>query len=68
MHRMPEDDPSILDTLAAAYAEAGRFEEAVISARRALDLAQSLELADLADEVQARLALYESGRAYYARP
>gem|GEM_PF-6290310 len=66
--RMPEDDASILDTLAAAYAAAGRFDEAVISARRALDLVESLELVDLATEVRARLALYESGRAYYAQP
>src|SRR5208282_4761389 len=33
------DDPMILRTLAAAYAEAGRFPEAVSTAQRALQLA-----------------------------
>lgn len=50
-------DPALLDSLAAAYAEAGRFEEADSTARRALDLARRVRPA-LAGSIEARLALY----------
>jgi len=53
--------PEILDTLAAAYAEAGRFTEAVATARRALALASESGNAALAETLKARLALYENG-------
>jgi tetratricopeptide (TPR) repeat protein len=53
-------DPAILDTLAAAYAEAGRFPEAVETARQALTLATE----PLAAELKARIALYEDKRAF----
>ncbi len=53
--------PEILDTLAAAYAEAGRFAEAVQTARRALELASESGDASLVAALQARLALYKSG-------
>ena len=48
-------DPSMLDALAAAYAETGRFPEAVQTARRALDLAAQ----PLIPALKARLAMYE---------
>jgi len=51
-------DRATLDTLAAAYAEAGRFPEAVQTARQGLALATEL----LADDLKARIALYESHR------
>jgi tetratricopeptide (TPR) repeat protein len=51
--------PAHLDTLAAAYAEAGRFGEAVNAARRALSLANESGIA-------ARLKLYEAGTPYRA--
>jgi len=53
-------DPLSLDTLAAAYAEAGRFDEAAATAREALELEARRGTADraLAD----RLSLYTSGR------
>ena len=35
-------DPTVLDTLAAAYAEAGQFDEAAETARKALRLAQKV--------------------------
>lgn len=57
-HHLPE----ALDVLAAAYAEAGRFAEAVAAARRALELAS----ADLARRIAARLELYRSGRPFRA--
>jgi protein O-mannosyl-transferase len=55
-------DPLSLDTLAAAYAEAGRFDEAAATAREALELETRRGRADraLAD----RLSLYASGRKF----
>jgi len=49
------NDPRMLDSLAAAYAETGRFREAVETARRALDLAGQ----PLVSALKARIALYE---------
>jgi tetratricopeptide (TPR) repeat protein len=57
-------DPHYLDTLAAAYADAGRFDEAVPVAREALSLAQSNNDATLATQLAARLALYEKGQPF----
>ena len=56
--------PAILDTLAAAYAEAGRFPEAVTAARKALKLATQQHNQVLANAVQTRIALYEAGKPY----
>lgn len=52
-------DPRALDVLAAAYAEAGRFDEAVRAATSALDLASGAEARQAAER---RLALYRAGR------
>jgi len=54
-------DPAVLDTLAAAYAESGRFDEAVQIARQALDLAARQRHAGLEKLFRARIALYQSG-------
>jgi len=51
-------DPVVLDTLAAAYAEAGRFDDAVRTARAALELARNDS--GLAGSISARLAHYEA--------
>ena len=53
-----------LDALAAALAEAGRFPEAVETARKALGLAQASGQQDLAKEIAARLKQYEAGRPW----
>jgi protein O-mannosyl-transferase len=53
-----------LDTLAAAYAAAGRFDAAVVAAQKALELARTASRAKLAQEIEGRLELYRSGRAY----
>jgi Flp pilus assembly protein TadD len=45
----------MLDALAAAYAEGGRFQEAVETARRALELAPQ----PLVPALKARLAMYQ---------
>ena len=56
------NNPHYLDTLAAAYAEAGRFDDAVRTARRSVELAAADPAA--AAEFRQRLALYESGKPY----
>jgi len=53
-------DPAILDTLAAALAEAGRFPEAIETTRQALALATEQNAQPLAEELKARMSLYES--------
>ena len=57
-------DGNVLDTLAAAYAEAGRFEDAVAVLTRALAIA--IQTADEASvgPLRTRLELYESRRPF----
>ncbi len=55
----------MLDTLAAAYAEAGWFPEALAAARQALQLAEQQNNQRLAGALRARLALYEAGKPYH---
>jgi Flp pilus assembly protein TadD len=56
--------PVAFDVLAAAYAELGRFPEAVETAQRAVSLATSQNNPALADHIRARLRLYQSARPY----
>lgn len=56
-------EPSVLHTLSAAYAAAGRFEEAVTIAREALRLAESRSDAALAETIRKEIPLYQSRRA-----
>jgi Flp pilus assembly protein TadD len=56
------DDPAMLSILAAAYAEAGRFPEAVRTAEKAGRLAASAGNRTLASQIHARLELYKSGK------
>jgi tetratricopeptide (TPR) repeat protein len=60
--------PEILDTLAAAYAEAGRFPEAVTTAGQALHLADAQANAALAESIRDRLKLYETNSPYHEKP
>ncbi|MBA3974009.1 MAG: hypothetical protein C0504_07300 [Candidatus Solibacter sp.] len=53
-------DHQALDALAAAYAAAGRFNDAAATARKALDIAP----AAVAASIRQRLSTYESGRAW----
>jgi Tfp pilus assembly protein PilF len=53
-----------LDVLAACQAASGRFDDAVRSARRALDRARERGADAYAEEIRARLSLYEAGRPY----
>lgn len=56
--------PELLDVLAAAYAETGRFDRAIETARAAGRLATAAGQDELAARIGGRLALYEAGRAY----
>ncbi|MHC4706195.1 MAG: glycosyltransferase family 39 protein [Planctomycetota bacterium] len=56
-------NPSVLDTLAAAYAAAGRFSDAVATAEKAVELTPSSNK-ELAGRIQNRLRLYKAGQAY----
>jgi hypothetical protein len=56
----------ILDILAAAYAEIGRFDLAVPTAQRARDLALARGQSRLAAVVEQRLALYSAGQPFHA--
>jgi len=58
--------PETLNTLAAAYAAAGHFEEAISMARQAVEIARGSGRNELADEIEAHLRLYEQGQPYRA--
>jgi len=55
-------NPVILGTLAAAFAEAGQFGDAVQSAQKAVDLARAAGRQDLAGRFNGELQLYQAGR------
>ncbi|MCY2925790.1 MAG: tetratricopeptide repeat protein, partial [Planctomycetota bacterium] len=57
-----------LDTLAAAYAEAGRFADALAAAQEALALAKGANQPAAAADIQTRLALYRAGKPYREPP
>ena len=57
-------DAEALDTLAAAYAEAGRFGEAVVTGEKAAELARKGSQEKAAASVADRSNLYRSGRPY----
>lgn len=54
----------VLDTLAAAYAEAGRFDDAVAAADQAVELANRARDVDLAARIGARRSLYAQQKPY----
>ena len=56
--------PEALDVLGGAYAEAGRFDEAVEVERLTVWYARAAGRTALAAGAAERLALYESGRPY----
>ena len=59
--------PEVLDALAAAYAEAGWFPEALAAAHKAVDFAQPNNQA-LLEGLRSRIALYEAGKPYRQPP
>ncbi|HUB81557.1 MAG TPA: tetratricopeptide repeat protein [Bryobacteraceae bacterium] len=52
--------PEILDILAAMYAETGRYQDAVTTAQKALDLASQQRNYELASSLRASLARYQA--------
>jgi len=57
-------NPVILDTLAAAYAAAGRFNDAIATAEQAINIVKASGRNDIINEIQNRVELYKAGRAY----
>jgi len=57
-------DPGFLDTLAAAYAEAGRFSEAISTLQEAVSLAKATGAEGLIPSLEERLRGYEAGSPY----
>jgi Flp pilus assembly protein TadD len=60
--------PQILDTLAAALAENGRFDEAVQAARQACQLAVAQTNKTLVTALQKRIELYQAHSPYHEGP
>ena len=60
-----ERNPAMLDTLAAAYAEAGRFVDAIEVAQHAIVLAATQGNAALAEALRSRIKLYEAGSPFH---
>jgi tetratricopeptide (TPR) repeat protein len=58
---------NLLDTLAAAYAAGGRFDEAVTTAQKAIDAAKARGQDELAGAIQKRIELYRAGQRYHQR-
>jgi spermidine synthase len=59
-------DPAILETLAAAYAESGRFVEAVQTAQTAVNQAEAQGNTALAETLRQRVDLYRAGTPWRA--
>ena len=58
------DHPEVLDTLAVAYAAAGRFDDALSTARRAADAARGGPFAALVPGIEGRIRSYLTFRPY----
>ncbi len=59
-----DSDAASLDTLAAAYAEAGRFSEAMQTSERALQLAIAQGNTALADAIRTHITFYRASSPY----
>lgn len=67
-HQTGFQNPGVLDTLSAAYAETGMFDRAVSTAERAADLARASGKTAMADRIEKRKDLYQRSRAYHGSP
>lgn len=63
-HETQQNDFSYLDTLAVAYAQAGRFDDALRTAKRAMELARAAKQDELAEQIGSRLKLYEARKPF----
>lgn len=64
----PAQEAALLDTVAAAYAEAGRFEDALAIVRRAIDLASAANHPQLIGILESRIKRYQEKQPYHAPP
>ena len=62
------DEIRVLDTLAAAYAATGRFDLAVSTVQKALDLASPKYQDGVTKQIRERLELYKQGKPYTLDP
>ncbi|MFC1528398.1 tetratricopeptide repeat protein [Candidatus Latescibacterota bacterium] len=58
-------NPLLLDTLAAAFAEAGNFNEAIKTVQSALSIIESSDQQSLSESIEKRLRLYENNLPYH---
>ncbi len=68
LHEAERPDPAHLDTLAAAYAAAGRFPDAIGTAERAEKLAREERRWAKAERIRVRLARYREGEPWIEGP
>ena len=61
-------DTAVMDTLAAAYASNGQYAKAADTAGKALVLARQTKSHELADQIEKRVRLYQSGCPYHEAP
>jgi tetratricopeptide (TPR) repeat protein len=60
-----DSEPLFMGTLAAAYAEAGRFDDAIRTAEKARDLAKSMGLNEVVRRNEELLPLYRAHKPYH---
>ncbi len=58
------DEPNYRDTFAAAYAEAGQFDNAVAEQERAIEMLRTAGRDDEVSDYQTRFDLYRYGQPY----
>lgn len=63
-----QNRPVYIDTLAAAYAEDGKFDEAIRAAKVAIGLAREKGEIKQIDAMEQRLALYQQEQPYHSPP
>jgi tetratricopeptide (TPR) repeat protein len=59
------ENPAILRTLAAAYAETGRFDDAQQTARQAISIAQTQGQTDIVQQINTELQLYTASMPFH---
>src|SRR5206468_4472363 len=63
-----ETQPALMNTLAAAYAEAGHFDKAIAAGQRARQLALNLSQNALIPQIENCLQFYQAGKPYHEEP
>ena len=58
------EQPAMIDTLAMAYAETGRFDDAISREQAAIEILKTSKDSELLAEMEQRLALYQARRAF----